>query len=120
MAKEVSTKKTVKRTAPVRLYVKGVFTGFKRGKTTQQENQALITLQNVNDKKAATWYLGKRVAYVYKVKNNVNNTRYRCRWGKVIGTHGSSGVVRVKFSKNLTARAMGSTVRVMLYPNKTV
>jgi large subunit ribosomal protein L35Ae len=75
---------------------------------------------NCNDKAGAKWYLGKRVAYVYKVKNTVNNTRYRCSWGKVINTHGHAGAVRVKFAHNITARAMGATVRIMLYPNKTV
>ena len=75
---------------------------------------------NCNDKASAKWYLGKRVAYVFKVKNTTNNTRYRVSWGKVINTHGSAGAVRVKFAHNITARAMGATVRIMLYPNKSV
>uniref|UniRef100_A0A7S3CPW1 60S ribosomal protein L35a n=1 Tax=Strombidium rassoulzadegani TaxID=1082188 RepID=A0A7S3CPW1_9SPIT len=122
MAKEVSTKqkRVYKKQQPVRLYAKGVFTGFRRSRTLQHENQALVAIQNCNDLKGARYYLGKRVAYVYKAKNTVNNTRFRCVWGKVINTHGHAGSVRVKFAKNLTARAMGSTVRVMLYPNKTI
>ena len=122
MAKEVQTtqKKVYKKTQPVRLYQKGIFTGFRRGKTTQNENQALVTVQNCNDIAGARWYLGKRVAYIHKAKNTVNNTRYRVSWGKVIKTHGHAGSVRVSFTKNLPARAMGSTVRVMLYPNKSV
>ena len=119
MAKEVA-RKTYKKTQPVRLYAKGVFTGFRRGQRTQTENQALVHIQNCKDLAGAKFYLGKRVAYVYKVKNNVNNTRYRCSWGKVVNTHGHAGAVRVRFAKNLTARAMGATVRVMLYPNKTI
>jgi len=72
------------------------------------------------DLAGAKFYLGKRVAYVFKGKNTVNNTRFRVHWGKVINTHGHQGSVRVAFRKNLPPRAMGSTVRVMLYPNKTV
>jgi large subunit ribosomal protein L35Ae len=68
----------------------------------------------------ARFYLGKRVAYVFRAKNNVNNTRFRVHWGTVIKTHGHYGAVRVSFRKNLPPRAMGAKVRVMLYPNKTV
>ena len=122
MAKEVkaTSKKVYHKTQPVRLYQKGVFTGFRRGKTTQREGQALVKIQNCSDLNGAKFYLGKRVAYVFKAKNTVNNTRYRVSWGKVIKTHGHAGSVRVSFTKNLPARAMGSTVRVMLYPNKSI
>ena len=121
MAKEVSTaQKSYKKTQPVRLYAKGVFTGYRRGQRTQRENQAVVHIQNCQDIDGAKWYLGKRVAYVYKAKNVVNNTKYRCNWGKVVNTHGHAGAVRVRFAKNICPRAMGSTVRVMLYPNKTI
>jgi len=118
--KEVSKKKQFHKTQPVRLYQKGVFTGFRRYRIGQTMNQALVHIQNCKDKAGARWYLGKRVAYVYRVKNTVNGTRYRASWGRVINTHGHGGAVRVKFLTNITAGAMGATVRVMLYPNKTV
>jgi len=122
MAKEVKTtqKKVYHKTQPVRLYQKATFTGFRRGKTTQTENQALVTIQNCNDIAGARWYMGKRVAYIFKGKNTVNNTRYRVMWGTVIKTHGHQGKVRVHFTKNMPPRAIGAQVRVMLYPNKTV
>ena len=112
-------KKVHHKTQPVRLYQNGIFTGFRRGKTTQNCNQALITIANCNDKLGASWYLGKRVAYIWKAKKTVNNTRFRVSWGKVVNTHGHQGAVRVSFRRNLTARAMGAKVRVMLYPNKS-
>ena len=122
MPKEVKAtqKKVYHKTQPVRLYQKATFTGFRRSRTSQYSNQALLTVQNCNDKAGATWYQGKRVAYIFKAKNTVNNTRYRVMWGKVINTHGHAGVVRASFRKNLPPRAIGSTVRVMLYPNKSV
>ena len=81
-------------------------------------NQALVNIQNCNDKAGARWYMGKRVAHVYKVKNTSNETRFRVSWGKVIATHGHAGAVRCTFRKNICARNMGGQVRVMLYPNK--
>merc|ERR1719223_2369440 len=68
--------------APVRLYQRGKFTGFRRARMSQNSNQALVQVESCNDKASAKFYLGKRVAYIYKVKNTSNNTRYRCMWGK--------------------------------------
>ena len=112
--------KAKKSGAPIRLYARAAFTGFRRARMSQRSNQALVHIENCADKDSAKWYLGKRVAYVYKVKNNVNNTRYRCLWGKVMNTHGHNGAVRCAFRKNITPSAMGALLRVMLYPNKTL
>ena len=106
------------KTQPVRLYQNGLFTGFRRGKTTQNESQAIIHVQNCADKAGARFYLGRRVAYVFRGKNTVNDTKFRVHWGTVVNTHGHIGAVRVHFKKNLPPRAMGAKVRVMLYPNK--
>lgn len=98
---------------PVRLYVKGVFTGFKRGKNTHYQNTSLLKIDGVNDKSETGFYMGKRVAYIYKVKNG----GFRVTWGRVTRSHGNGGMVRAKFAKNLPAKAIGSQVRVMLYPS---
>ena len=112
-------KEVYHKTQPVRLYQNGIFTGFRRGKTTQTEANALITVENCHDKAGARWYLGKRVAYVFKGKKSVNNTKFRVRWGKVVNTHGHQGKIRVAFRKNLPPHAMGARVKIMLYPNTT-
>ena len=103
-----------------RLYAKGIFTGFKRGQRTQKEDTALITIQGCLDRKASTWYHGKRVAFVYRAKNAKTGINYKSIWGKVTASHGQSGVVRAKFARNLPPRAFGKPVRVMLYPNKQI
>lgn len=74
----------------------------------------------MNDKKDSTFYHGKRVAYIFKAKNTKRNTRFRVRWGKIVKSHGHNGLVRAQFAKNLPPRAMGSTLRVMLFPNRTI
>lgn len=105
-------------TAPVRLFVKGVFLGYKGGKKNTICHTALIKLQDVNQKEDVQFYLGKRLAYIYKVnKVGRDGSKYRVIWGKVTRSHGSNGVVRAKFRTNLPAKAISKSVRCMLYPS---
>mmetsp|Transcript_3342 Transcript_3342/g.4647 ORF Transcript_3342/g.4647 Transcript_3342/m.4647 type:complete len:113 (+) Transcript_3342:50-388(+) len=101
----------------IRLYVKGVVMGYKRGLRNQYVSTNLLKLQGVDDKKGAEWYSGKRVAYVYKAHSLKQGSKYRVIWGKVTRPHGSTGVVRAKFRRNLPPSAIGGPVRVMLYPS---
>ncbi|KAG6609245.1 60S ribosomal protein L35a-4 [Phytophthora cinnamomi] len=103
---------------PTRLYVKGVFLGYKRGLRNQYSHTALVKIQGLTDKKDVDFYLGKKIAYIYKAKSLKNGSQFRVVWGKVMRAHGSNGVVRAKFAKNLPAEAISKSVRVMLYPSR--
>ncbi|RLN31375.1 hypothetical protein BBO99_00006727 [Phytophthora kernoviae] len=107
-----------KKSSPTRLYVKGVFLGYKRGLRNQYSHTALVKIQGLTDKKDVDFYLGKKIAYIYKAKSLKNGSQFRVVWGKVMRAHGSNGVVRAKFAKNLPAEAMSKSVRVMLYPSR--
>ena len=99
---------------PPRLYLRAVFQGYRRTRRSQRENQARLRVEGLNDRTESRWYLGKRVVHVYK-----SSKGFKTIWGKIISSHGNNGTVLAKFRKNLPPKAIGSTVRVMLYPQRT-
>merc|ERR1719440_2641601 len=107
-------KKTIQ---PVRLYAKGVILGYKRSKTNSYPSCTLLKIEGVRTQEDAGFYCGKRVAYVFKAKKEVKNSKFRVMWGKIRRPHGQSGVVRAKFTKNIPPKAFGAPCRVMLYPS---
>ena len=102
-----------------RLYTNAVFMGFQRAQRNQYSNFALLQIEGVNTKHDTPFYIGKRVAYVYKVnvKKGSNKPALRAITGKIVSSHGQNGVVKARFLHNLPPKAMGQCVRVMLYPS---
>jgi len=103
---------------PNRLYAKAVVTGFTKGKSNQKPNHSILKIEGVNTKEDTQFYMGKRVAYVYRAKTVKDDSKLRAIWGKVTRHHGNSGAVQAKFARNLPAKSFGSPIRVMLYPSK--
>ncbi|CAG9477219.1 60S ribosomal protein L35ae, putative [Plasmodium vivax] len=110
-------KKTVKKLKAVRLYEKGVILGYKRSQRNQDPNFTLISIRNVHTKKHAQFYVGKKIAYVYRTNKHHDGVKIKCIWGKVCRTHGNSGVIRARFRTNIPPKAFGDRVRILMYPS---
>ena len=55
----------------------------RRSKSNQYNHTSLIKIDGVNSKDEVEFYLGKRIAYVYKATALRKGSRYRVIWGKV-------------------------------------
>ncbi|KAK4648388.1 LOW QUALITY PROTEIN: 60S ribosomal protein L33B [Podospora bellae-mahoneyi] len=114
---------------------RGRHLSYQRSRHAVHSKTSLIKIEGVDDTNAAklrigfgdyrrtgvnnghSFYLGKKVAYVYRGQKEVRGTKIRVIWGKVTRPHGNSGVVRAKFQTPLPAKSFGASVRIMLYPS---
>mmetsp|Transcript_13938 Transcript_13938/g.40783 ORF Transcript_13938/g.40783 Transcript_13938/m.40783 type:complete len:112 (-) Transcript_13938:127-462(-) len=107
-----------KKSQPCRLYVNGGILGYKRGLRNQYNHTSLIKIKGVDSSEDAAFYLGKRVAFITKGKTpGPDGSKFRVNWGRVCRSHGSNGVVRCKFNRDLPPQSIGGRVRIMLYPS---
>ncbi|RLI04505.1 50S ribosomal protein L35ae [Candidatus Bathyarchaeota archaeon] len=79
-------------------------TNFRLGLKTQKNNELLLVIPNVNNRSAASKYVGRKVVCFHGKKKIV---------GKIVGTHGMNGVVRARFRKGLPGQILHTKVLVL-------
>ena len=82
----------------------GVLKNYRRGRTTQHPTQYIVEVDGIETRIKAAALSGKKVTWK-SIANSIIT-------GKIMGAHGNSGAVRVKFDKGLPGQAMGSRVSV--------
>ena len=80
---------------------------------TQYCHTALIKIQGVEDSEDVDFYLGKKIAYIFKAHTEKKGSKYRVVWGKVCRSHGTNGVVKCKFRTNLPVRPVATTTTTL-------
>lgn len=79
--------------------MKAVIVSYRRGRSVQKMNEALLKTDNIDSAAAAHKVLGKKV--IFQVSKNKKME------GKVVAVHGGKGIVRVRFSKGIPGQAIG-------------
>lgn len=81
--------------------MQGLILSYRRGKHTQNVNQMLVDF-GVDNKEEATKLLGKKLIWKTSSGKEIK--------GEVIALHGSKGIVRAKFERNLPGQAIRTNV----------
>ncbi|KAH0476871.1 MAG: uncharacterized protein KVP18_004122 [Porospora cf. gigantea A] len=101
-----------------RLYVRGRVLGYKRSKHIQEPRYVRVAMEDVTGTEEAQFYVGKKVAYVYKTKSKRTGvTKMHVKWGKVSNVHGNKGTVLARFKVPIHPNSFGRPCRVMLFPS---
>ena len=82
--------------------MKAILTNFRRGVRTMKGNEMIAEPENMKDSKKL---IGKKVVYKTSGKKQIN--------GKVAGTHGNKGAIRIKFIKGMPGQAIGQKVEII-------
>lgn len=113
----------IKPAGPSRPYAKAVFIGYKRGLKNHTEDTALLKIEGVNSNDEARYFIGKKCAFVYRIRNKNTIPKKRGMfskskiiWGRVTRTYGNSGKVRARFQLILPSKAIDQRIRIKLQP----
>lgn len=69
---------------------RGRHLSYQRGKHTASPGTSLIKIEGVENTEGANFYLGKKVAFVYRAGKEIRGSKIRVIWGKITRPHGMS------------------------------
>jgi len=82
----------------------GIIVNYRVGPKTQRSKECLVKFPNVNSAKDASRLIGRKVAWPAEEKRII---------GKIVATHGTKGLVRVRFRRGVPGQALGTHVRIV-------
>ena len=77
---------------------------FRGGRHTKYDNQMIIKISSVTDKKKAATLIGKKVKWTTPSGKEII--------GKISNAHGNTGAVRVLFERGMPGQAIGTKVKL--------
>ncbi len=84
--------------------MKVVIVSYRRGRHTVTPNQAILKVSDIEEKKAAYKYVGKKVVYETSSGKKIK--------GVITAVHGNKGRLRARFEKGLPGQAIGKEVKM--------
>lgn len=84
--------------------MKALIASYERSRHLIHFNQAIIKLEGINDKKAASKYIGTKI--VFKTKSG------RMIKGFIKDVHGDNGRLRARFERGLPGQAIGQEINL--------
>ncbi|RMF56151.1 50S ribosomal protein L35ae [Candidatus Woesearchaeota archaeon] len=85
--------------------MEGVITSYRRGRTTQYDNQMIIAVNGINSKDKAADLIRKKVVWKSPAGKEIK--------GEVRSTHGRKGCIRVLFEKGMPGQSLGKKVEII-------
>ena len=84
--------------------MKAKIVSFRRGRHTQYKNQMVVAVKGSNSKDSASNLVDKAVIWTSPAKKEIK--------GRVSGTHGNNGNVRVLFEKGMPGQSINTSVNI--------
>jgi len=84
--------------------MKGKIVSFRRGRHTQYSNQMIVAVEDSQSRDSAEKLVGKDVVWTSPAKRETK--------GKVAGSHGNKGNIRVLFEKGMPGQSLNTMVNV--------
>jgi len=82
----------------------GTIVNYRVGPKTQRPRECLVKFPNVDSAEEASRLIGRKVAWPAEERRII---------GKIVATHGTRGLVRVRFRKGVPGQALGTYVRIV-------